>query len=102
MRLELDASKARLRNIRGVRPADLQNEVETLEKEFAAACEEAIQEMKTFIQYVRERGEERGPKEASYLTDDLTFYRRKPRTALKLLSRLNCPITARQVKFWQL
>lgn len=94
--MELDASKARLRNIRGVRPADLQNEVETLEKEFAAACEEAIQEMKTFIQYVRERYDD------PYLTGGLTFYRRRLRTALKPSSRLNYLITARQVKYWQL
>lgn len=54
MRLELDAGKARLRSIRGPRPHDMQNEVDLLEKEFSAACEEAIQEMKTFIQYVSE------------------------------------------------
>ena len=76
MRLELDASKARLRNIRGVRPADLQNEVETLEKEFAAACEEAIQEMKTFIQYVHEVC-------LTSLWLTVLNFRRRPRTVLR-------------------
>lgn len=52
VRLELDACKARLRNIRNSRSAEMQNEVDLLEKEFSAACDEAIQEMKTFIQYV--------------------------------------------------
>ena len=55
MRLELDAGKARLRSMRGPRPQDMQNEVDMLEKEFAAACDEATQEMKTFIQYVSRR-----------------------------------------------
>jgi hypothetical protein len=56
VRLELDAAKAKLLAIRGVRPAQVQADVELLEKEFGAACDEAIAEMKMFIQYVS-RGE---------------------------------------------
>ena len=76
MRLELDACKARLRNIRGMRPADLQNEVESLEKEFKVACEDAVQEMKTFVQYVNQ-----------VANGQLTFYlfiRLRPLIALRL------------------
>lgn len=54
VRLELDACKAKMRAIRGVSPADLQSEVDLLEKEFNAACEEAIMEMKSFVQYVHD------------------------------------------------
>jgi hypothetical protein len=50
----LDACKARIRAMRGAATVELQSEVDLLEKEFSAACEEAILDMKSFIQYVHD------------------------------------------------